>query len=59
MPICTGINACLVGAVGTLYGAEVSSTLFSQIIFGALYGFVGVCVAVPLAFVINITRHWI
>jgi predicted PurR-regulated permease PerM len=47
------------GAVGVLYGAEVSATLFSEIIFGALYGFVGVCAAVPLAFAINVTRHWI
>jgi hypothetical protein len=29
------------------------------LIFGALYCFVGVCVAVPLAFAINVTRHWI
>ena len=49
----------LFGAIGVLYGAEVSSTLLSEIVFGALYGFVGVCVAVPLAFAINVTRHWI
>jgi predicted PurR-regulated permease PerM len=47
------------GAVGAFYGIEINSTLFSQIVFGALYGFVGLCVAVPLAFAINVTRHWI
>jgi predicted PurR-regulated permease PerM len=47
------------GAVGAVYGIEVSSTLLGEIIFGALYGFVGICVAVPLAFAINVTRHWI
>jgi hypothetical protein len=26
---------------------------------GALYGFVGVCAAVPLAFAINVTRNWL
>jgi hypothetical protein len=36
-----------------------SSNLFSEIIFGMLYGFVSVCAAVPLAFAINVTRHWI
>jgi hypothetical protein len=49
----------MLGAVGALYGIEVSSTVLSEIIFGALYCFVGVCVAVPLAFAINVTRHWI
>ena len=49
----------VLGAVGTLYGIEVSSTLFGEIVFGALYGFVGVCVAMPLAFAINVTRDWI
>ncbi|WP_210253927.1 hypothetical protein [Bradyrhizobium sp. S69] len=47
------------GAVGALNGIEISSTLFSQTVFGALCGFVGVCVAVPLAFAINVTRYWI
>jgi predicted PurR-regulated permease PerM len=49
----------ILGAAGAFYGIEVRSTFFSEIIFGALYGFVGVCVAVPLAFAINVTRHWI
>ena len=49
----------ILGAVGALYGIEISSTLFTEIIFGLAYGFVGVCIAVPLAFAINVTRHWI
>jgi len=49
----------ILGAVGVLYGIEISSTLVGEIVFGALYGFVGVCVAVPLAFAVNVTRDWI
>lgn len=49
----------ILGAIGALYGIEVSSTMLGEIIFGALYGFVGVCAAVPLAFAINVTRHWV
>jgi nitrogen fixation protein FixH len=49
----------LLGAVGALYGIEMSSTFLGEVIFGTLYSFVGVCVAVPLAFAINVTRQWI
>jgi hypothetical protein len=49
----------VLGAVGAFYGVEISTALFGEIIFGALYSFVGVCIAVPLAFAINVTRHWI
>ena len=49
----------MLGAVGALYGIETSSTALNEIIFGALYCFVGVCLAVPLAFAINVTRHWV
>lgn len=49
----------VLGAVGIFYGIEISSTLLGKITFGGLYGFVGVCIAVPLAFAINITRSWV
>jgi hypothetical protein len=49
----------ILGAAGAFYGFEVSSTPLTEIILGAVYGFVGVCIAVPLAFAINVTRHWI
>ena len=46
------------GAVGALYGAEINSTPYGKLFFGVLYGFVGVCAAVPLAFAVNLTRNW-
>jgi hypothetical protein len=49
----------VLGAIGVAYGIEVSSTLIGEIIFGGLYGFVGVCAAVPLAFAINVTPRWV
>jgi predicted PurR-regulated permease PerM len=47
------------GASGAFYGIEITATLVGHIAFGALYGFVGVCIAVPLAFAVNVTRSWI
>ena len=47
------------GAIGAFYGAEIDSTLYGKLLSGALYGFVGVCAAVPLAFAINVTRSWL
>jgi hypothetical protein len=44
--------------IGVLYGIEISATVFGRVLFGALYGFVGVCPAVPLAFAVNLTRYW-
>jgi uncharacterized membrane protein YuzA (DUF378 family) len=38
------------GAIGVLYGVEISASVFGKILLGALYGFVGLCAAVPLAF---------
>jgi hypothetical protein len=49
----------VLGAIGAFYGVETSSTFFTEIIFGCLYAFVGVWIAVPLAFAINVTRQWI
>jgi hypothetical protein len=46
------------GAIGAFYGVEINSTLYGKLFFGALYGFVGICAAVPLVFAINLTRHW-
>jgi hypothetical protein len=51
------VDVTILGAAGVLYGIEVSSTVLSEIVFGALDGFVGLCVAVPLAFAINISRQ--
>jgi ribosomal protein L40E len=47
----------ILAAIGAFYGVEVSSTIVGRISFGTMYGFVGACVAVPLAFAINVTRH--
>ena len=47
------------GAIGALYGVEIDSTLYGKLLSGALYGFVGVCAAVPLAFAVNVTRNWL
>ncbi len=47
------------GTIGAFYGAETSSSLIGEIAFGSLYGFLGVCAAVPLAFAINISRNWL
>jgi hypothetical protein len=49
----------LFGAAGAFYGVETSSTLIGKLAFGALYGFVGVCIGVPLAFALNVTRTWL
>ncbi len=49
----------VLGVIGAFYGVETSSTFLGEIIFASLYCFVGVCIAVPLAFAINITRSWV
>jgi hypothetical protein len=49
----------LFGAVGAFYGVETSATLFGKVTFAVLYGFVGVCIGVPLAFALNVTRTWL
>lgn len=42
-----------------VYEIAVRATFPGEFIFSALYGFVKVGAAVPLAFAINVTRHWI
>jgi hypothetical protein len=46
------------GAVGTFYGIETGSSLMQKAVGALLYGFVGIVVAVPIAFAVNITRNW-
>jgi hypothetical protein len=46
------------GAVGTFYGIETGSSLMQEAVGALLYGFVGIVVAVPIAFAVNITRNW-
>ena len=46
------------GAIGALYGSETGSSWVRETLGALLYGIVGVVAAVPLAFVVNITRSW-
>ena len=46
------------GAVGTFYGVETSSSTFRALVAGPWYGFLGVAIGATLAFAINITRNW-
>jgi hypothetical protein len=46
------------GAIGTLYGIETGSSLMREAIGALLYGFIGMVVAVPIAFAVNMTRNW-
>jgi predicted PurR-regulated permease PerM len=48
----------LFGAAGAFFGVETSVTLVGKMVFGGLYGFVGMCAGVPLAVALNVTRHW-
>jgi hypothetical protein len=46
------------GAIGTFYGIETGSSLMREAIGALLYGFIGIVVAVPIAFAVNVTRSW-
>jgi hypothetical protein len=46
------------GTVGAVYGIEAGSSWMRETVGALLYGFVGVVIAVPIAFAVNITRHW-
>jgi hypothetical protein len=46
------------GAIGTFYGIETGSSWMREAVGALLFGFIGVVVAVPIAFAVNITRHW-
>ena len=48
----------VLGAIGAFYGAKTGSSWMSKAVFTLLYGFVGVPAGVPIAFAINVTRHW-
>lgn len=45
-------------AVGAFYGLETSSSALRALVTVPLYGFVGAVVGAPLAFALNMTRHW-
>lgn len=44
--------------LGAFYGLETSSNALRALVTAPLYGFVGAAIGAPLAFAINITRHW-
>lgn len=44
------------GTVGALYGVQTSSSTLGAIVSAALYGFVGMCIGVVLAFAINLLK---
>jgi DNA-directed RNA polymerase subunit RPC12/RpoP len=46
------------GAIGAIYGIETGSSWMREAVGALLYGFIGVVMAVPIAFALNITRHW-
>jgi hypothetical protein len=46
------------GAIGALYGIEIESGWIRQAVGALLCGFIGVVAAVPIAFLVNITRNW-
>jgi RNA polymerase subunit RPABC4/transcription elongation factor Spt4 len=46
------------GTVGAVYGIEAGSSWMRETVGALLYGFVGVVIAVPIAFAVNITRNW-
>jgi len=52
------LMVCTLGAIGALYGVETASGWMREVIGALLYCFVGIVAAVPIAFVINITRRW-
>jgi hypothetical protein len=54
-PIATMV---VLGAIGGFYGVETSSSGFGAVALSTAYGFVGVLIAVPLAFAVNLTRNW-
>jgi hypothetical protein len=45
-------------AIGVFYGLETSSSTVGAVITTTLYGFLGAAIGAPLAFAINVTRHW-
>ena len=49
------VVGCALG--GAFYGAITASSTFSAMLFGFLYGCLGALIGVPVAFVINMTRH--
>jgi hypothetical protein len=48
----------ILGAIGAFWGVETSSNTASAIVAGLIDGFVGLSIAVPLAFAVNLTRNW-
>jgi hypothetical protein len=51
------IVALSCGLVGAAFGAADSSSTLGAILGGIGYGFLGLLAGVPIAFVINMTRH--
>jgi hypothetical protein len=45
-------------ALGAFYGLETSSSALRALVTVPLYGFVGAVIGAPLAFALNVTRHW-
>lgn len=47
------------GSIGAVYGIAASSNVITESIFGLFYGFVGACIAVPIAFAVNVARSFL
>jgi hypothetical protein len=45
-------------ALGAFYGLETSASVLRALFTVPLYGFVGAVIGAPLAFALNMTRHW-
>jgi hypothetical protein len=52
------VTMMILGAIGAFYGVETGSDALSAIVGALIDGFVGLSIAVPLAFAINLTRNW-
>jgi multisubunit Na+/H+ antiporter MnhB subunit len=52
------VTALVLGLIGAAYGIETSPSTFGAVLTALFYGFVGVSIGVPLAFVMNVLRFW-
>jgi ribosomal protein L40E len=51
------ISVLACGAAGAFYGVAIASTTLWKALLGTGYGCLGLLVGVPVAFIINMTRH--
>ena len=50
------VLSCAIG--GLAYGLVIASSVVGKIVLGSGYGLLGIVIGVPVAFVINMTRHF-